>query len=321
MIERRDFLRCALAVAVSGTFYPKQAKASAIKTKKLVFVHGRGQAGKDATALRAEWLEALRRGAKDLGKAIPGDVDVVFPFYGDTLDELTRQSAIPLTSDIHARGRPDDDEFLAFQAEFAEALRQRAGVTDAEVDAEYGANPKPRGPLNWEWVQAILRAIDKHTGGMNQRTLETFTRDVFLYATRAGVRDEIDRIVAPALTEEPTVVVSHSLGTIVAYNILRSDRRHLQVPLFVTLGSPLAVRAIRDQFRPLRFPSSVNTWYNAFDPRDVVALYPLDAANFPVQPSIQNEAHISNNTSNRHGIVSYLSSAPVTTQILRALSS
>jgi hypothetical protein len=43
---------------------------------------------------------------------------------------------------------------------------------------------------------------------MSQTALEVFTRDVFLYTTRAGVRDEIDRIVASAMTEQPTVVVS-----------------------------------------------------------------------------------------------------------------
>jgi hypothetical protein len=49
-------------------------------------------------------------------------------------------------------------------------------------------------------------------GGMNQMALELVTRDVFLYITKAGVRDEIDAVVAAKLTEQPTVVVGHSLG-------------------------------------------------------------------------------------------------------------
>ena len=126
--------------------------------------------------------------------ADPRDLEVAFPYYGDSLDKFARAYQIPLTSEMTARGSPLDDEFLAFQAEFAEELRKRAGMTDAQVDAEYGNNLRPRGTLNWEWVQAILRAIDKNSPGMNQATLEVFTRDVFLYTTRAGVRDEIDRI-------------------------------------------------------------------------------------------------------------------------------
>ena len=206
-----------------------------------------------------------------------------------------------------------------FQAEVADAVRERAGITDGQVDVEYGSDPSPRGPLNWKWVQAILRAIDKHTP-MNQKSLETFTRDVFLYTTRAGVRDEIDSIVAQKLTDEPTVVVSHSLGTVVAYNVLRNERRSLKVPLLVTLGSPLGVRAVRDQFRPLKYPPVVAGWYNAFDTRDVVALYPLDDKNFPLQPRIENNSAVNNSTDNRHGIAGYLDNQDVAKRILGALS-
>jgi hypothetical protein len=169
-------------------------------------------------------------------------------------------------------------------------------------------------------VQALLRAIERYGGGMSQGALEVFTRDVFLYTTRAGARDEIDRIVASQLTEEPTVVVGHSLGSVVGYTLLRSDRRSLQIPLFVTVGSPLGIRAIRDHFRPLRFPTSVRAWYNAFDPRDVVALQSLDAANFPVVPAIENNSAVNNHTTNRHGIVGYLDDPGVAKQILGALS-
>jgi len=109
------------------------------------------------------------------------------------------------------------------------------------------------------------------------------------------------------------------LGTVVAYSVLCTDRRSLQVPLFATVGSPLAVRAIGDQFRPLRSPAPVSAWYNAFDPRDVVALYPLDASNFPVQPAIVNYGNVKNSTDNRHGIVGYLDDREVAKRVLDAL--
>lgn len=319
MIDRREFLKAASAVAVSGLISVVPSRAAAAGSTKLLLVHGRGQQGLNPETLKSEWLGALNRGAARLGQTVPNDIDVAFPYYGDVLDRFTQQFGIPLTSDLQSRGTPLDDEFLVFQADFAEAVRQRAGITDAQVDAEYGPDPAPRGPLNWKWVQAILRAIDKNGTGMNQKTLETFTRDVFLYTTRAGVRDEIDQIVAGKLTEQPTLVVSHSLGTVVAYSVLRTDRRSLHVPLFVTVGSPLAVRAVRDQFRPLRSPSSINAWYNAFDTRDVVALYPLDADNFPIQPAIENNRTVKNHTDNHHGIIGYLDDPNVAKRILNAL--
>jgi len=312
-------LKWACAVAVSGLTSVIPVRVAAARGTKLLLVHGRGQQGLNPETLKTNWMDTLGRGATKLGLTVPSDIDVAFPYYGDTLDKFTRQFDIPLTSDIQARGTQQDDEFLAFQAEFAEEVRQRAGITDGQVDIEYGDNPKPRGPLNWQWVQAILRAIDKHGSGLNQKTLEIFTRDVFLYTTRAGVRDEINRIVAATLTEEPTVVVGHSLGTVVAYNVLCVDRRSLTVPLFVTVGSPLAVRAVRDQFRPLHSPPPVAAWYNAFDTRDVVALYALDADNFPVQPAIENYNKVKNSTDNHHGIVGYLDDPEVAKRVLKAL--
>jgi hypothetical protein len=281
-------------------------------------VHGRSQAGLDSERLKSDWLAAFRRGVEALGRTFPADIEVAFPYYGDKLEKLVSASNVPLTDDIQARGG-QDNEFLAFQHQIAEEVRQRAGVTDAQVDAEYTETARPRGPLNWQWVQAILRAIDKHGGGLSQSALEAFTRDVFLYITHPGVRAEIDEVVGASLTEAPTVVVGHSLGSIVTYSVLRSDTRKLRVPFYLTVGSPLGIRAVRDQFRPLRFPLPVKAWFNAFDPRDVVALYPLDKDNFPVTPAIENFAQVRNHTDNRHGIVGYLDNREVAKKLLDAL--
>jgi hypothetical protein len=64
---------------------------------------------------------------------------------------------------------------------------------------------------------------------------------------------------------------------------------------------------------------SVNSWSNAFDTRDIVALYPLDPANFPVSPAITNYNKVNNHTDNRHGIDGYLDNPIVTKWVLDAL--
>jgi hypothetical protein len=314
MLNRRNLLKLASAAAVTASYPTGLALAD---VKRIVFVHGRAQEGLDPVKIKEAWLKALGNGAN--GRAIPAAVEVSFPYYGDKLAEFAAQMGLPLASDIHTRGGPTQQEFLAFQSEVAQEIRKGAGVSDAEVDAEYGDNPKPRGPLNWEWVQAILRALDRHGGGMSRGALELFTRDVFLYSTRPAVRKAIDDIVAAQLTEEPTVVVGHSLGSVVAYSVLRSDKRQLKVPLFVTVGCPLGIRPIRDQFLPLKWPGPVTTWNNAYDKRDVVALYPLDATNFAVSPPVTNFDSVNNHTDNRHGIDGYLGDATVADWILKAL--
>jgi hypothetical protein len=316
MLDRRTFIRLGVTGALAGI--AKTGRSAA--PSKLLLIHGRDQQGKDPARLKAEWLEALNQGARKLNRTLPANLDVAFPFYGDVLDDFARRMDIPLSADIKTRGSAVNEEFLMFQAEMGEEIRTAAGVTDAQIDAEYGPSDKAKGPLNWEWVQAVLRAIDKRGGGLSAQALETFTRDVFLYTRRAGVRDEVDRIVADSLTDDVTVVVGHSLGSIVAYSVLRTDRRKLRVPAFVTVGSPLGVRAVRDAFRPLRYPQPAKSWFNAFDSRDVVALYPLDSTNFPVMPAISNANNVRNATDNRHGISGYLDDAGVAGQILDGLT-
>jgi hypothetical protein len=288
--------------------------------RRLVLVHGRDQQHRDPNVLKDRWLEAFGRGARTLGRPVPKVLDVSFPYYGDVLDKFARASKIPLTTDIQARGSDHADaKFLAFEAAVGDQLRRGAGISDQDVDVEYRSDPKARGPENWEWVQAIIRTLDKYVG--TTRAIESFMRDVYLYAVYPGVRDEIDRIVSAALTEEPALVVGHSLGSVVAYNTLRTDTRSLHIPLFVTLGCPLAIRAIRSELVPLRYPQPpVVTWNNAFDSRDLVALYPLDSSNFPVNPTVTNYSKVNNHTHNRHGIDGYLDDPVVAGWLLDALS-
>ncbi len=50
-----------------------------------------------------------------------------------------------------------------------------------------------------------------------------------------------------------------------------------------------------------------------------MALFPLDEANFPVTPRIENYALVQNHTDNRHGIIGYLDDRDVAGRILTSL--
>ena len=77
----------------------------------------------------------------------------------------------------------------------------------------------------------------------------------------------------------PFVVVAHSLGSVIAYEVLRKlDPAKYDVALFVTIGSPLGLPSIRSMFKQsigkkkLPFPTCVRHWYNAADRQDPVTL-------------------------------------------------
>lgn len=314
MINRRQTLSILAGALPALT----ASRAAGNTAARLLLVHGRAQGGRSEAELREEWLGALREGARLSGHEIAEDLDVLLPFYGNSLDEMVSRFEVPLNSEIRTKGDTFQDEFLEFQAEVADEMRRGAGITDEQVDDIYGDNPREKGPQNWEWVQAIIAALDNLSPNSTDAFLERFLRDVFLYLQSPLVRAEIDRIVTSGLDSRPTVIVGHSLGTVVAYHVLLS-RPDLNVPLFLTVGSPLGIRAIRRRFVPLTYPSQAGKWLNAFDNRDIVALNPLDEVNFPVTPAIENIRNINNQTGNRHGISGYLDKPRIVGPIIGAL--
>src|SRR5438105_2997730 len=193
MVTRRELLVGTLAAAPRLAVARRALAQPEGRPKRLLFVHGRSQQARHAALLRSEWIASLREGARKLGRALPSDVEIVLPYYLEVLDRFVAQAKIPLGSQMQTRRTIEQQEFFAFQASIAEQLRSKAHITDDQVNAEYGTNRMPKGPLNWWWIQAMLRALDQYGPGMTKNTIETFTRDVFLYATRAELRDEIDR--------------------------------------------------------------------------------------------------------------------------------
>ncbi|MGQ4440669.1 hypothetical protein ACN6LI_005891, partial [Streptomyces violaceoruber] len=120
---------------------------------------------------------------------------------------------------------------------------------------------------------------------------------------------------ALAEIDEPTVVVGHSLGSVIAYDVLREQER--DVPLFVTIGSPLAVTEIQDQLaKPLEVPAGVAAWHNASDARDLVALdHTVRPEYAPTE--LTTDFLVINDSPNHHGAREYLQAAPVQDPILQ----
>lgn len=129
--------------------------------------------------------------------------------------------------------------------------------------------------------------------GLKRRLMRAFLRDVhhYLFNTRHSprpgvaytVRDEIRRRTLTALQEAssrpgPHVVVSHSMGTVVAYDCLKRIPECPPVDALVTIGSPLGIDEIQDRLKPEwsrndGFPGRTlrGTWLNVFDRLDPVA--------------------------------------------------
>ena len=285
---------------------------------RLTFVHGMRQEGKEATLLREAWKTALHDAWSD-AELRPPPYELEMPFYGDILDELTckaRGSSRVIARGPMPTGVSEDEEHLL--TEYKEAL----AINDDDVERQLGQEVVARGPANWEWVQGIARAIERRVPLFSVIGLD-FVQQVEAYLNRAHIREEVDKLVIPTLVGERTVVVAHSLGTIISYWLLRKAGMQANVPLFVTLGSPLGIAIVKERIQPpspLSRPDSVGRWLNATDQRDYVALHArLDEQRFT--SGIDNLSDVRNSKADPHSVIEYLSDRRVAKSIFAALTS
>lgn len=292
-------------------------------TRQLVFIHGRSQENRDAAELKDEWIAAWTEGlAKNKLEPPIDESEIRFPYYGQALYDLVKGRPLDEVAAVIVRGSDANEAVATFVREVVLEVQKWAGISDDQVQRLADKQIVERGVLNWEWVQTVLKALDNHVLGASGAAVSIATRDVYLYLRNLGFQNLIDNGVRAAFTPGvETVVVGHSLGALVSYNLLRMYGESLgwKVPLFVTVGAPLAIRVIRDSLVPTQHPKCVTKWFNAMDERDVVALYPLAVPRFRVSPEIENKTDVVNPTSNHHGISGYLSDAEVAKRIYDAL--
>lgn len=293
---------------------------------RLVFIHGRAQGGRSSDEIEREWTRGLEAGFQAIGSQAPTADNVEAPFYGSKLDELTNQADFSLFEVIF-RGTetktPDDDdtpEIDEWDVEFMREVLNNAGVSNDVIRTYMETTVTPRAPWNWEWVQAIGRAVDDRAPAVANLTMWQMTRDVRTYLSRRKVRRAVHDIVGPPLEGERCVVVAHSLGSVVAYWLLTEMGSDSSVPLLVTAGSPLGGESVKRRLpSPLGMPAGVEAWLNVSDPRDPVAIHgELGGSTFPAD--IDNFSDIDNKAHGPHSIVGYLSDPRVATRIAQALT-
>jgi subtilisin family serine protease len=109
-----------------------------------------------------------------------------------------------------------------------------------------------------------------------------FLADVHDFLYEKDLRAQMERTLLDRMAAGggPFVVVAHSQGTMIVYDVLRRlSRAQFQVPLFVTIGSPLGLTEVQDELRrwsgaagKLPFPPCIDKWVNVADRLDPVAV-------------------------------------------------
>jgi len=221
----------------------------------------------------------------------------------------------------------------AEEAVFIDALRkQMTEMSDAQIAANPPAVPvNPQGalervPLPWFLKKAIM---------------STFLRDVHHYLfdveyappARPPVRIQqtirrrfVEALAAPGITG-PHVVVSHSMGTVIAYDCLKRVADCGGVDGLITLGSPLGVDEVQDKLQPEwkrddGFPHErvAAGWVNVFDRLDPVCGFDPQFANdyCKAGAAAVEDIAVQNEGAWRHSATKYLRQ-PAVCQTLRRM--
>ena len=145
---------------------------------------------------------------------------------------------------------------------------------------------------------------------------------------RAELRRRLlDALRAASEKAENIVLVTHSMGTMVAYDVLRNCDDCPPVDTLFTLGSPLGIQEVQDELvatdrETVDFPASrLRRWVNVYDPLDVVCgADPILASNFAAVDGRKVEDVKESNWGNwRHTITHYFAGKIFRTKLAEAL--
>lgn len=281
----------------------------------VMFLHGRGQQGKEPPRLRRMWTAGLGKGLL-LADMDPVEArDVWFPFYGDVLadrlDALEGANRREAVSVAEAVAPGDTDARKVYEDLLTEAA-DRAGYPKS-VDTREGL------------FDGVLGGLQRRLGWLANRSrldeivIAAVFSDVAAYLSRDGVRDAVlDTVLEAVPSSGKTVLVSHSLGTVVAMDLITRLPDAVDVVLLVTAGSPLGLDTVFDRLltKGARRPDSVSEWLNVWSPADPIAIgCPLvDDWGTPL-----NEVITDNPTERAHAIDEYLADVRVAEAIGSAL--
>jgi hypothetical protein len=216
----------ALACTVAG------APAPRAPGPVVVLVHGRGQLGQDAEALRREWRRDLNLSLRRLGADTLADADVRLAWYADVLDPES-DSGCAVTSDSASLGIGAFARVLLGTITSGMPEQESRGARGIIGDLLYVVDPWKRCAAGRRVAKVIEGAVDEG---------------------------------------RPVVVVAYSLGSVVSYDYLssRSGQAELRfVTVGSPLGVPELRELVLPDVGQIGRPPGVASWVNVYDSEDV----------------------------------------------------
>ena len=236
---------------------------------KIVAVHGINQQYRGSHTIFSEWYPALRDGLERADFVLDSKAEFKCAFYGDIFRGGNRsKGSIP---DYDA-----DDVESGWEEEFLLDLGQE--VIALEKTTNESDTKKKKGVIIG--VQKALNAVSGSPffGDVAEKVVINFLKQVKTYLHKQEIREKIKDRVLASITDDTKVLIGHSLGSVVCYEVL-CQNPHLPIKVYISLGSPLGIkRIVFDRLVPSpqngigSKPEGIGKWVNVADAKDIVAL-------------------------------------------------
>ncbi|MGV9386923.1 hypothetical protein ACWDRB_64850 [Nonomuraea sp. NPDC003707] len=257
----------------------------------VVLVHGifnyvQGATPEEAAVRKAgECRPKLAEGLVRAGLA-PAAPEVVMAYYADLL-------RVELLAQAHAAEDDPRFEDLTREQQAEAAVWLAAAGAPLPADPQNVGSAPLRQMLGWLIKQRsgrLAQAVQEQTVRRLERIIVVLLREVEAYtAWPERRRLTRERVAKTIRAQQSTVVVAHSLGCLVVYEMLHDAAfSDLEVELLLTVGSPLGLPGLARRLDPaLRDgrgarPAGVRRWVNIADVGDIVAIPPRLSEVFPI---------------------------------------
>lgn len=286
----------------------------------IIGIHGMGNKP-EAVQLRKWWKEAIREGFRGIGRLRYMRFELVY--WASFLHHLPLKSNCTDTEDPYFLEEP----FIK-------------GLTHLENYSDRPLSRKLHDKINAQLENLFIEEDGTpHFSSLTDFIIKHFVKDLAAYYQSSwNSENSMRNIVCLNLArsiekhrKKKILLIAHSMGSIIAWDVLTKYVPHIDINTFVTIGSPLGLPFVRsrilqysgdDQKEPVstKTPGNITgSWFNLADYKDRVAFHhDLRAVYLPNAHGIQVEDimvqnnYISKGKTNHHKSYGYLGSPEMT---------
>ena len=242
-------------------------------SKIIIGIHGMGNKP-NCKLLQKWWKESLKEGLKLVGKHHLFRFKLVYwapVLYASPLDESITDKKNPLY--LEERYQRGGDKTAPFQSNLRKKMRNRLNVQVDNLLLDEDGTLRFKG-LTGFILKNFVKDIDVYYG----RNLED--------NSRTEEKDAICKLLADKLRRhkrKKILLIAHSMGSIIALDVLNEYAPDVKIHTLVTIGSPLGIPVIRGRMlreqglsvdgkmKALTPENIEKAWYNLSDFEDKVA--------------------------------------------------